>query len=369
LASRDNGQRPGFFASISNHIQDMGRPKQYLQPGNYVFPFQLALPAGIPASFCSGAAVGDFWDRPAGANPLRSRDDIAAAIGYWLKGDVEVPNGRDVTQRVPFNVYAPMPSRQWQNPCPAVVDRFWDLTCCCCIPKGKVSARLAVDRTVIALDRDAVPVRVAVDNTQGEVKLRSVKATLVSKCRVNMPGIGNRSQRNTVAITTVPLDLAPGQRREVDGVLRFSPACVPTIHGALVHIDYEVVLELDVEGASNERQAFPVVVAQTVDMSDAMPVLDFAAATFYRPFDPSTPHQVYYAPPPGASNVPNFVTAPSGAAFMTAAQPTITIFPNPTGFTVAAGPGSPQFASPTVGYGAVAYGAPVGGPASPYVAM
>lgn len=82
----------------------------------------------------------------------KANDDFAEIV-YYVKAYVDIPFGRDAVHRAHFSVLRPMPISQHLQKAPVSVDKHFDVTCCCCIDKGKVNAKIFMDRTLTLVAR------------------------------------------------------------------------------------------------------------------------------------------------------------------------------------------------------------------------
>ena len=123
--------------------------KHQMPAGTFYYPFSWQLPNSLPPSFSK-----------------RVSDDYAEIV-YYVKAYVDNPAGRDAKNKDVFSVIAPMPISQWLHRGPADVSRSYNVTCCCCIDKGNVQARIFMDRTLISIDRDRLQIFAEVNNEGG----------------------------------------------------------------------------------------------------------------------------------------------------------------------------------------------------------
>jgi hypothetical protein len=328
-----SGGSGGFLQGLVGAITgNFARPTVTLPPGNWTYPFQLQLPTGLPPSYVHGTSFHNLFNR---TNPTHNpwhngnKHGWACGVAYWLMGHVDLLQGADVTQRTSVTVINMVPHAQHSNPGALSTPKHFDLTCCCCISRGSVDARLGLSRTLIALDRDVITVVADVDNSKGEAKLNAIGASLTSTLTATIPGEGTKRAEISAGSMTIPLQLEAGQTRNgVQGTMRLNPTATPSFFGAFTKSEYHIKLTLDVDWATDEDVHFPVYVVQSVDASGAFAqAFNPQAQAYGAPssanggmMGPSMqPQHYYYQPPDGAANYaapPGMAPPPSVAALL-----------------------------------------------------
>ena len=251
-----------------------------IAPGTYYYPFAFRLPQLLPASL------------------FIQQGEEHGGIFYQAKAYVDIPNGRDAAARAPFTVVRPLRMDQWVNPFPITQDRYFDITCCCCISKGKNAVRFYMDRTVIALDRDKIVICADIDNSACEEPVDAVVISLdhVFRCRAQ-----GREFAGVVSIGSqrITQKVEAHNKGRVSGTFDLPRSASPSASTALLNSLYKITIELDIPWASDPRHEVNVVVAQTVDETNSCPPLVWGEATTARLNKGmlSTPER-YYAPPP-----------------------------------------------------------------------
>ena len=254
------------------------RMSQTLPPGRYVFPFQFVLPLGVPPSF------------------IRNSGDDRAALTYCVKAYVDIPNGKDAKVREYLTVLSALPISQWAHKAPLSVDRQWNVTCCCCISKGVVSARIYMDRSLFAIDRDSVMIYADVDNTRGEEPVQSLEVSLRNCIQYRAQG---QAETNyvTVGHNLIQQVVPPGQRGIIQGIVPVPRNAVPTVSTMNCTSTYTMDIELNIPMASDPKHSFPVVLCQSVDETNAQMPVGQQQQMMCIPPGVVTP-EYYYAPPP-----------------------------------------------------------------------
>jgi hypothetical protein len=262
----------------------------------YTYPFQFQLPVNLPPSFAS-----------------RSSDD-RADMQYYVKAYVDIPHGRDAVNKQHFTVLSAMPQQQWVHRAPAQVDRYWDVTCCCCVGKGKCAARLFMDRTVIAIDRDQLFITADIDNSGCEEPVESLEITLTSTIEYSARGVRDRNVQR-VGQTFLKNKVEAGAKGRIQGVVPVNRNACPTVSTRNCTVSYVVSIELNIPMASDPQHSFPVVLTHCVDETNFLPPVSVngqaqgmwgggyqAQEFFYQP--PPTPCYAYnplpLPPPPQA---------------------------------------------------------------------
>lgn len=289
MKSNDHG---GFFGSSA--------PRLSMPPGQWSYPFALQLPTNIPPSFSKKVS-----------------DDYAEIV-YFVKAYVDIPMGRDAVHRAYFTVIRPMPISQHIQKAPVDTTKTFDVTCCCCIDKGKVTARMFMDRTLIAIDRDHINVFFAIDNSNGQEPVVAINITLRNTLRYVAQG---RTESNSyvAAANTITKRVEPGAKGDYCGVLLLNRQSVPSLFTTNIQSSYVISCELDIPNASDPCQSFNVIVSQTVDESNYSPIVFWNENKYMRlqKGQLSTP-EMYYAPPPQPVYPPQmlpFAPPPSAPVF------------------------------------------------------
>lgn len=310
-----------------------------LPPGNYTYPFSFPLPNNAPPSF-------HFKDD--------GSDDYECGILYYVKAYIDTPNGRNAFSKDHFTVLQAMPKQQWLTPSGMTEDKFWDVTCCCCIPKGKLSARLFCDRTTISLDRDQLVVCADVNNEEGENEVESFEISLFNKIELRVQG------RHKTKMRRVGHSVISGERGQVEagGKGRFIGTIplvttqegrkniIPTAAGYVVSSTYVVKMEMNIPGASDPEYEFPVIFSQAIDESNFLPPVTFDRASYPRFMRHCPPtREDFYQPPMnpvyGVMQIPN--------AYPPGWQPP-PVPPPPQMYSMA--PPAGMYGPPTGGFGA-----------------
>lgn len=248
--------------------------------GRYYYPFAIQLPTNIPPSF-SRLISNDF-----------------AEIVYHVKAYVDIPYGRDATHYSHFTVLRPMPISQHMAMAPVSVDRMFDVTCCCCIDKGKVKAKMYMDRTLIAIDRDNLTIHCDIDNSLGQEPVESIEITLVNMLTYKA-GYVTEKNRVVAAKHFLKKQIPAGQRAQIAGTIPLPRNIVPSLTTFNVQSDYKITIEMNIPWASDPVQEFNVIVAQSVDETNFSPQINWQSNNYMRlnKGQLSAP-EMYYMPPP-----------------------------------------------------------------------
>lgn len=257
----------------------MSRNRQSIEvpAGRYTYPFAFQLPVDIPPSFAK-----------------RAGDDMAD-IAYHIKAYVDIPMGRDAQHRNYFTVVKPMPQSQWIARAPSTQDRQWDITFCCCIDKGRVQARMFMDRTHIAMDRDNLVVCADIDNTNGKEPVKSLEVKLMHKLVYTASWV---TETNVINEGTqfVNNEIAPGQKGRIAGVIQLPRGLIPSLTTFNVISEYWVDIELNIPMASDPKHRIPVIIAQAVDETNFTPPVTWGSNPYQRIMKGQCP-EFYYQPP------------------------------------------------------------------------
>ena len=255
-----------------------GSSTYHMPQGVFYYPFSVQLPNDLPPS-------------------MSHRAGHSSEIYFYAKAYCDIPMGRDAVSKSMFSVLRPMPIAQWQQKMPVQDERQFHVTCCCCIDKGYVKARLFMDRTVIAIDRDDIHVYADVDNTLGKEPVKSLIVNL--RAVINSRARGERetkawNQSQAIIANHIPA----GEKGILQGVIRLRRNATPTFTTPLTSMSYSLHAELEIPMASNPSVSFPVVVAQSVDESNYTAPIQFGNAGAYRVHPKGAPcPEFYYVPP------------------------------------------------------------------------
>ena len=195
-----------------------------------------------------------------------------------------------------------LPISQWAQKAPLSVDRAWNVTCCCCISKGVVSARIYMDRSWFAIDRDSVMIYADVDNTRGEEPVQSLEVSLRNCIQYRAQG---QAETNyvTVGCSHIPQLVPPGQRGIIQGIVPVPRDAVPTVSTMNCTSTYTMQVALNIPMASDPMHSFPVVLCQSVDETNAQMPVGQHLFVMCLPPGTVTP-EYYYSPPPHPSAAP-----------------------------------------------------------------
>lgn len=251
-----------------------------LPPGQYYYPFAIQLPTNIPPSF---------------SKPVK--DDFAEIV-YYLKAYVDIPMGRDAVHRAHFTVVRPMPVSQHMQRAPVSVDRLFNVTFCCCIDKGKVNARMFMDRTLIAIDRDNLTICCDIDNSLGQEPVKSVEISLINNLTYKADWVVEKN-RVVAGRHFLQKEIPPGQKSQIAGTIPLPRNIVPSLTTFNLESEYTISIELNIPWASDPIQTFNVTVAQSVDDSNFSPPMFWKENKYMRlrKGEFSAP-EMYYQPPP-----------------------------------------------------------------------
>ena len=285
------------------------RTEQTLPPGNYVFPFQFQIPMGVPPSF------------------VRNTSDDRASLTYCIKAYIDIPRGKDAKFREYFTVLSPIPAAQWIERGPVSVDRTWRVTCCC-FDKGVVSARIYMDRSLFAIDRDSCTIYADIDNSQGKEPVNSLEVSLNNHVEYRAQG---RIERNVVRVghNVIQQVIPAGGRGVIQGIVPVPRSAVPTVATMNCTSSYVMSIELNIPNASDPAHSFPVMLSHCVDETNTMPPVSI---THMRcaviPAGAVTP-EFYYALPPHPVCQPVLppLPPPPMAPMMVYGAPTFGIMP------------------------------------------
>ena len=134
-----------------------------LEPGQYEFAFELALPAVLPGTLHK--AVDD-----ARADVTYTLEATCVTKGFFSRNFVSSQEVVVFANVAPLVTAAGMPAGGLQN---VQCERREDVNCCCCFNKGFTEAKTTVG-TDLVHPGDSVPMMVSVDNTNSTVPIRSV---------------------------------------------------------------------------------------------------------------------------------------------------------------------------------------------------
>ena len=296
--------------TLSGDLKYMGRGGNHkLPPGNYAYPFAYQLPMDLPPSF------------------RKTITDDTASIIYYCKAYVDIPMGRDAVVKTFFTVVRPMPASQWIHRGPVSIDRMFNVTCCCCIDKGKVSAAVSMDRTCIAMDRDWLQVFASVDNTLGKEPVDNLEICL----RHTLTYMAHHITETHTYIASrrfVGTSVPAGQRGIISGVVDLPRNLIPSFTTPNIHSKYMITVELNIPWATDPCVAFPVFVAQSVDDTNITPpvAFDMLGSTRYTAGRLPCP-EFYYSVPPNPvfpfQPITSVQPPPSAAAFPPPPPPTL----------------------------------------------
>jgi hypothetical protein len=251
-----------------------------MPPGVYYYPFAIQLPTNIPPSFSK-----------------RVTDDYAEIL-YYLKAYVDIPMGRDAVHRAHFTVVRPMPISQHAEMAPVNVDKVFDVTCCCCIDKGKVHAILHMDRTLIAIDRDNLTVCCDIDNSRGQEPVKSLEISLINNLTYKADYVTEKN-RVVAGKHFLEREIPPGQKARIAGVIPLPRNIVPSLTTFNLQSDYKITIEMNIPWASDPMQEFNVILAQSVDETNYSPRVFWQENKYVRLGKGQfTGPEMYYQPPP-----------------------------------------------------------------------
>ena len=323
--------------TLWGQLKDGGNRKSTLIPkGEYSYPFAFALPLNVPCSFRS-----------------EDRDDKAVIV-YYAKAYVDITMGHDAKKRVPFYVLSTMPARQWIDACPMTVDRSWDITRCGCLgSQGHIGCRIAVDRTVFALDRDCVVATMQIDCTRAKVKVEQVTMRVIHKCRMR---INNQSAyiERVAATASESVGVQAGESGTVTLTVPFiASMSPPSLQSQRIQSTYELQVALDIPSMPETCQSFAALLGYTVDSQNLQMPINTNACVF-PPFDETTRKEYLYHVPSKPLTMPALIAAvpyaTTGAAGPAVPgqpttcpypEPPVHAFPEPTAWGEAAAGGAP----------------------------
>ena len=252
----------------------------HLQGGQQSFPFAMTLnPSSLPSIAQVRNCTVSYYARP-----------VLVANGATIAGNP-----------VAFMVILPMSGQLWNCPSAKQDEKSLPVVCCCCISRGQLTARYVMSKTCIALDRDQVSVQVMIDNTKSGSKVDNVIMALTCVGHVKVGHICTFS--SVAGSVTIPANVEPGATKEVTGTIVFNPQSPPTFQSSVVDISYSLSARLDMSWATDVTVGFPVFVAHSVDMSNAISQLQQG----FMSFQPMAQSQMYVAPP---TDAPLFAAAP-----------------------------------------------------------
>ena len=271
------------LVTLAGAMKCSGSRQNFKMPaGTWTYPFAFQLPMDLPPSFSQ-----------------RASDDMADCL-YYIKAYVDIPMGRDANHKTHFTLLKPMPASQWGHAAPVSVDRYFDITCCCCVDKGKVNARMYMDRTLISMDRDNLTVCVAVDNTAGKEPVEGVEFSLSNLLvyTVNAPWQRiEETNRVRVGHNFIKQEVPAGEKGLIQGVIPIPRDITPTLKTWGVSSEYSIQLELNIPWASDPSHTFPVIVAQAVDDNNFTPPVVFNNCS-YQSMPKGQHPEFAYTPPP-----------------------------------------------------------------------
>ena len=281
----------------------MGQGNYMMAPGNYSYPFAFQLPYDLPPSF---------------SKPVS--DDYASMV-YYCKAYVDVPMARDAVYKTFFTVVRPMPVSQWSYRQPAAINRVFDVTCCCCIDKGKVSAAITMDRTCIAIDRDWLQLFADLDNTQCQEPIENLQVVLRHTLKYRAGGFSEVTSY-TAGSKQLGTIIPAGQKGLVNGVIDLPRNLLPTFKTPNVESSYTITISMTIPWATDPCHSFPVVIGQSVDDSNVSPPIAFNELGTLKFTPARMPCQEFYyqiPPEPVYAFVPvNTWTPPVTAPYMPA---------------------------------------------------
>ena len=247
--------------------------------GTFYYPFSWQLPTNLPPSFSKLVS-----------------DDFAEMV-YYVKAYVDIPTGRDAKDKAIFSVLRPMPVSQWIHRAPADVSRNHEVTCCCCIGKGHVQARIFMDRTLISIDRDHLQIFADINNEAGEEPVEGIEFGL--HCTI-VYRAGHKRETNSYRVghQFLKSGIPAGGKGLVNGVIQLSRDLLPTITTPNVEIRYKVTIEINIPYASDPCETFDVLLAQSVDDTNFVPALQFNQCPWTMMPAHSQCPEFYYQPPP-----------------------------------------------------------------------
>jgi hypothetical protein len=281
-----------------------------IEPGIYSYPFAFQLPLhGLPPSFYVEC----------------DDDDDYGGVFYEVKAYVDIPYGKNAISRAPFTVIRPLRLDQWMQPGPVTQDRYFDISMCCCVNKGKNATRFYMDRTLIAIDRDKLVVCADVDNTQCKEPVEAIVVSLQQCIHLSAHHM-TESCKRSVGRVTVKQRIEAGARGRIVGTLEL-PHTETTPSAATRHVksSYVVNIELDIPWASDPCHEFNVVVGQSVDETNTVAPLVWGESNLcvLSKGQLSSPEK-FYSPPPMV--VYPYVPVPNGCQQAGVALQTYEVF-------------------------------------------
>eukprot|EP01063_Lacrimia_lanifica_P015931 TRINITY_DN22582_c0_g1_i1.p1 TRINITY_DN22582_c0_g1~~TRINITY_DN22582_c0_g1_i1.p1 ORF type:complete len:451 (+),score=84.61 TRINITY_DN22582_c0_g1_i1:40-1392(+) len=250
-----------------------------LPAGRYTYPFAFHLPPILPPSFAE------------------SLSDDSASLSYTVKAYVDLPQKREAMNAKPFVVLKPVPLSQWLEPQPACMEAGCRVMICGCIPKGTVRVWAFMDRTLLAVDRDDVTVRLEVDNTEGTELVEGVDFSLQNVLTYKAHGLSEQETR-FVAHQHLKQFVPAGEKGMIMGAIHLPRELIPTLKLWNVTNTYQVQVALTIPGASDLGFQFPVTVVQTIDTSSESPALRLKNDEAYKMVARQGCPETYYQPPP-----------------------------------------------------------------------
>lgn len=252
-----------------------------LPVGTFQYPFAFQLPKNIPPSFSK-----------------KITDDYAEIV-YYVKAYVDVPMGRDAMSRTFFNVIRPMPVSQHVAAAPFNFANIYDVTCCCCVSKGRVALRMYMNRTIIALDRDVLQIFCDVDNSQGEEPVEALHIELTNTISYSAGGMTETHRQSAGSQTLRSQVIAAGGVGQITGSVPLNREALTSIRTMNVTSKYLLTATIEIPWATDPVQNINVIVGQSVDDSNWSDPIRFDEA----PVNPLRPHthsapETFYQPPP-----------------------------------------------------------------------
>jgi len=267
-----------------------------------------------------------------------------ACIQYYIKSYLDINNSTSLElptkeelernkTRLPVFVVPAVPNRQWLDKCPLSVDRQWEVKGClgCLGNRGSVHCKISLDRSVIALDRDALSATLDFE-CSGAAEVEKVTMRLISKCRMRIDNQSNHIERLVSVVSDVPIIYSDsgfsdvgniqgsgGNRKIGSGGKKattcsgtvnltcpLTPAvCPPSLMTARLQSTYELQFILDIPGVANEVacHSFPIMITYTVDGENIQPAVN-TNANVYSEFDEASRKEYMYHQPSRPVAVP-----------------------------------------------------------------
>jgi hypothetical protein len=229
------GESKGDYIDLEQIIQEVNGK---MPAGDYVFPFQFAVPFDVPNSFYYGDSK--FFGK----------------VEYRLKAELKVPGTFTRNERFTHDIIIATPySPSKEELSRHTVQSEEDVTYCCCIKKGKVAITANLERLVFSRV-DVINVFMDIDCRQCQVEMRGIKVGLHEFLSITTKG---HTETTGSIVASTKCDYVPmGANGRRQATLLVPKTSMESLHTGPIDFGYSVFVELKMPSCKSVGIRIPV---------------------------------------------------------------------------------------------------------------